>query len=256
MLAPEIVQRQRISSDEAFIRIKSALESREAFSYVRMNDGEAVILGAFGDVHQGAVRKIIRHWWAKEILPDGEIEEIRQTLLDAAADADILAFYDEFDKKPERYQACGKMLRKYAKLHSDQSYLEVNCHYEWQAQDRYVDLFENVDRIAYISCYDLTDALSRKFGFDEVRRVSIPGHARYTEGGPHWPERFRELCVDLQSVEKGSVWLVGAGVLGKHYCRLIKKAGGVALDLGSVFDFWAENTGRAAVRKGASRLGL
>jgi hypothetical protein len=35
------------------------------------------------------------------------------------------------------------------------------------------------------------------------------------------------------------IWLVGAGELGRIYSGLIKQYGGRALDMGSVFDFWA-----------------
>jgi hypothetical protein len=37
----------------------------------------------------------------------------------------------------------------------------------------------------------------------------------------------------------GKVFLVGAGGLGKIYCMLIKEHGGLAYDIGALFDGWA-----------------
>ena len=36
----------------------------------------------------------------------------------------------------------------------------------------------------------------------------------------------------------GMLYLVGGGLYGKLYCQLIRSQGGVALDLGSLFDAW------------------
>ena len=49
----------------------------------------------------------------------------------------------------------------------------------------------------------------------------------------------------------GAVFLVGAGALGKIYCQWIKERGGIALDIGSMCDAWAE-VGR--LRKSCHRL--
>ena len=38
---------------------------------------------------------------------------------------------------------------------------------------------------------------------------------------------------------QGAIFLVGAGVLGKIYCDVIKEKGGIAIDIGAIFDAWA-----------------
>lgn len=53
----------------------------------------------------------------------------------------------------------------------------------------------------------------------------------------HFPERFRELSAGL-TARPGEVFLVSAGTLGKIYCRRIKAAGGIAIDIGSLADHW------------------
>ena len=44
--------------------------------------------------------------------------------------------------------------------------------------------------------------------------------------------------------------LVGAGPLGKVYCNEVKLAGGVALDIGSIFDSWARRPTRGYLKSG------
>jgi hypothetical protein len=56
------------------------------------------------------------------------------------------------------------------------------------------------------------------------------------------PEPFgefhRRLKTELANARPGVLYLVGAGVPGKICCELIKRAGGVALDIGTVVDIW------------------
>lgn len=38
---------------------------------------------------------------------------------------------------------------------------------------------------------------------------------------------------------KGDIFLIGGGPLGKVYYQKVKELGGIALDVGSTFDAWA-----------------
>jgi glycosidase len=52
----------------------------------------------------------------------------------------------------------------------------------------------------------------------------------------HYGYRFEEICDFLQQDLAGHMILIGAGLFGKIYCDLAARHGGVALDLGSMFD--------------------
>jgi hypothetical protein len=59
---------------------------------------------------------------------------------------------------------------------------------------------------------------------------------RYTR---HYPHVYNDILANLlESDLTGELFLVGAGPLGKAYCQKIKKRGGVAIDVGAVFDSW------------------
>lgn len=53
---------------------------------------------------------------------------------------------------------------------------------------------------------------------------------------------FRSVTKEIKrDAKKYDLWLVGAGELGRVYTGLIKKHGGRAVDIGSVFDCWITN---------------
>ena len=86
----------------------------------------------------------------------------------------------------------------------------------------------------------LPDALKKRFGLSEVRFHKTPGEALLKSGAEReafgsWHGR---LCAELRDAEPGLLYLVGAGVQAKIYCDLIKRAGGIALDVGAVPDIW------------------
>lgn len=53
---------------------------------------------------------------------------------------------------------------------------------------------------------------------------------------------YKDVTKEIKrDAKKYSLWCVGAGELGRVYTGLIKKHGGRAIDLGSVFDTWTTN---------------
>ena len=49
----------------------------------------------------------------------------------------------------------------------------------------------------------------------------------------------------FQPPYRGAPYLVGAGLMGKLICDQIRRAGGFAIDVGSIFDGWVENNSRS-----------
>jgi hypothetical protein len=82
---------------------------------------------------------------------------------------------------------------------------------------------------------------------EDVQWLSIPGEVFYYDydspAASHWDDRYAEIMA--HDFAPGQLWLVGAGTLGKMYCGAIRAAGGVAIDVGALFDLWA---GRADTR--------
>jgi hypothetical protein len=70
----------------------------------------------------------------------------------------------------------------------------------------------------------------------------------------HYPNRFLELLDEINVPFEGAVFLVGAGYLGKPYCQRIKNLGGIALDIGSIYDSWIGKGRTAAVSENGLRI--
>jgi hypothetical protein len=55
----------------------------------------------------------------------------------------------------------------------------------------------------------------------------------------HFPDRFDEIDSSLAKLDlTGSLFFIGAGILGKAYCNRVKSQGGMAIDAGSMMDVW------------------
>ena len=97
-----------------------------------------------------------------------------------------------------------------------------------------------------VNCHNLTAPLALKFNIKcPVTSILTPPHYTWSEGKSHgqFPYLYKNIVneiIDMGNLE-GKLFLVGAGLLGKHYCHTIKSQGGCAIDIGSVFDAWAKN---------------
>ena len=81
--------------------------------------------------------------------------------------------------------------------------------------------------------------------FHEARKILLP----YVDGvtiklipgffGDFYNARYESLVAEIKrEATKYNLWLVGAGELGRLLTGLIKEHGGVAIDIGKVFDVW------------------
>jgi hypothetical protein len=52
------------------------------------------------------------------------------------------------------------------------------------------------------------------------------------------PEMVRDVLTAMGDTPRGRLVIVGAGYLGKWICDEARTRGGVALDLGSIVDYW------------------
>jgi hypothetical protein len=88
-------------------------------------------------------------------------------------------------------------------------------------------------RICLITCFDNVAPQLRELGFN-VSSIIIPGRNQY-----HF-QMYRKILKRIRRrATSCDVFLVGAGSLGRGYSNYIKNHGGIAIDIGQVFDAWA-----------------
>ncbi|MBN1637154.1 MAG: tetratricopeptide repeat protein [Deltaproteobacteria bacterium] len=108
------------------------------------------------------------------------------------------------------------------------------------------DLILNAARSYSVICSypEIARTLRDRFNIQPRRVIPIPPEKKLSHRAPdfsnrsHFPEFFEEFYRNFKVTEPGEVFLVAAGILGKSYCNWIKERGGIALDIGSMIDFW------------------
>ncbi|MEO1167151.1 MAG: hypothetical protein AAFW97_00410 [Pseudomonadota bacterium] len=109
--------------------------------------------------------------------------------------------------------------------------------------DFFKEVFEAAERKYIVGPWDLTAGIEDYFAVDGIEYIEVPRHFTWSDEKSigHFPDMYKVIVGKLESMGdlRGSVFLIGAGILAKYYAHIIKMQGGVALDVGSVFDSWA-----------------
>ena len=95
-----------------------------------------------------------------------------------------------------------------------------------------------------ITCRDISPLLKSHFNIKKIIHYKIPPEHRF-EDNPNkvewnfFPKVHTEIKNQLLSQDNcGKLCLYGAGLAGKDLGLYFKQSGGVAFDIGSVFDHW------------------
>ncbi len=232
---------ERLTAFEVYLRVASASARRSSLSVVRLGDGEGALLGYPSQTSFGDVNRFLRIWLRTDEVPRQALVEFINELKDAIRHADIVGL-------PRRAQTQASPL--WAAV--QKSVLADRLDTGWEATDTaahrllqhallYRKLLQGRDFIGLITPRRVADRLGRLFSIDHVNWYGVRG-----EGGEpgdisiaHFPDGFERIRDRLQVPYPGALFLVGAGPFGVVYCNWIKQRGGVALDIGSIFDSWA-----------------
>src|SRR5215210_7246622 len=113
--------------------------------------------------------------------------------------------------------------------------------------------------VTLVGCRDLR-AEFRRLGFDEVHHIAVPEAARTRDPDiavtRHYPTAFNDIIARIRRERRRGLFFVGAGFLGKAYCREIRLAGGIAVDMGSVMDVWAGVPSRTGYENVVNKFAL
>lgn len=110
----------------------------------------------------------------------------------------------------------------------------------------YGTLLDGAKELVLVSCHpDLADWMVDRFGVRIAGNVVLPPDMvsgpllkRQVTGTRTLPQSLDEVVGSLGDLSRGRLVLVGAGYPGKWLAWVARQRGGVALDIGSVFDYW------------------
>lgn len=256
---PEIVigQTPILSHFHLALRLYFAIKNRRPLSLIRVGDGDGHALGFEDTTSREEIDRILGKWFGDNKISDDDVRDIQRMLKDAIADADILGVPDRLNHA-EQWRRVPKVISRYGLWDGVAPLCSAEAHIHLHQSDLYGIFLRGLDWLGIITCRDVEKRISAHWGIAHVERYNIPEEFHYATHKHsvkrHYPDRFDELMANLRVPFRGAPFLVGGGVLGKIYCHRIKELGGIAIDIGSVFDCWARKNSRGSVKK--MRLGL
>lgn len=257
-------QPEQLDAFRIFLRIRESMDSRTPLSLIRLNYGEGIMLGYPDVMNRGDVNYHMRMWFEKTTLKsrliykEGFLRKTIGRLFSSWSEKDVLVLTDGLKDSVRQADIVGTPLRSriprhrylveveasLARLHLlDESSLVTfsAIHRLLHYALLYRPLLEGRDFVGIVSSRDVVRKLRRSFGIGEVRWYKVRSQPDYPNDvlTPHYPDGFNEIRETLKVPYPGALFLVGAGICGKIYCQWIRDRGGVAVDIGSMFDSWA-----------------
>jgi hypothetical protein len=244
-------------------RVRESVRRREPSSFIRLGDGEGKVL-AFGtrtypNLTNSALERLSRMYFGTVNPLTPNCAELRQGLLDSIRGATLVGI-------PTRQRLKFNQEWVYKEIRSAEELLGIWSVVELVARrGRHLHLktkmgassgfhkriFGHISalvtgcRIGLVTChYTLADAFRDRFDARVVDYYLVPPPVHMLDPGErrdngHFPGRYRELLDELRGVQPGVLYFVAAGMPGKVYCEAIRRAGGIALDVGHSMDVLA-----------------
>jgi hypothetical protein len=260
-------------------RILEAIRKKTPYCVIRLGDGEGRLLGV-GETFtptEVLTQVLYYHFGAPSINPRRDRDrnwalsislELKDMLMEAMRSSDEIGmpvwdFFRALDEQPTSGML-GYAPAMFTALALDpyrEAIDRVGTNvFQQLAQTR--DFFQAVsseaDKLLLIGPWDLTAELSGALNPKAIDYVEVPRHHTWgdVEGFGQYPFLYTAVEQRIRAMGdlSGVVVLIGAGIFGKHYARLAKEQGAVALDIGSVFDSWHGKGLPYAVRN--PRLGI
>jgi hypothetical protein len=253
----------------AFVSLaRNRLFLRQPFAFVRAGDGEAACLPyepGLASHAKADARERERIWWGKPLT-----QALRARIAPAVAraiwDADcigiptIARFLRELrlDRADSlEHSLTGRGLRsllycseRFSDLRSpglpNPIFTSCHLHQDLAIWNCYEELLDGVRDVVFMSCHaELADLARERFGVRVAAslvlpadKVSGPFVAGAASESTNLPEMLDSVIERIGDLPRGRLVLIGAGYPGKLLVSIARERGGIALDLGSIFDYW------------------
>jgi hypothetical protein len=247
-----------LTFEQFYNELVDVLAHPRPWAHMRYGDGEGIVMG----YPEYTGRSKAGGRWSKWLgHTDIDMYMFSVKVRESVAYADIVGTpCKRHDKVNQDWRNVKKFLNIFDLIKPDTKTCCMDCTVQLQTSGLYRKLLSGRDSIYYISCRDVDKQLKEKCGIKNIYHKFIPPQARPCKGNnvadkEHFPSMYLEIMEWINGMDiKNQLFLVGAGGLGKIYCAEIKKCGGIALDIGSIFDGWAGLITRSYLKQGAFKL--
>lgn len=229
--------------------VRECQHHKRGASVIRLGDGESAVIGYPEFTPEKEFQRFVKLFFGDNTLDEGQRRQFVQSVRQAVKAADVVGVVG------------GEALTKFTVVRYFMKYFGLaepgvrvgllSLHRNLHEGGHYSEILAGQKEVGLITCRTIGSKIQETFGIDKVTTYLVPeeaGHAAKGGVGRHYPDRFDELKRELVVSFPGMIFLVGAGPLGKVYCQWIKEKGGIALDVGSMFDAWAGLSTRKFMR--------
>lgn len=220
-------------------RVLRKWESSTPFSLVRLGDGELSVL-QYPQTDDRRMQHVLRRAMTDRVYIHEEISEVKAGMVRASLTADVLATYDSFGANDltltytDTFESVG--VDKAVACHP-------NIHFYLQGTGLLDQLLSESSRVTLISGREAQSQVQELYPNALIDQIKVPVERQYAlkseEVEPHFPDFYRRVKEGIAPEGPRHLFLIGAGILAKEYCSIVKERGGFAIDIGSVFDYWA-----------------
>jgi len=250
--------------------VRDRLAARRPWSLIRVGDAEANALSYAPEIARqfdadAAARETV--WWGRTLEREPRAA-LAERVREAMRNADMLGvpalerLLRDLRLERRDYLAAtrgGRGLRTVMEaleagtLGGAQAMLaSAHLQHDLEKWDLYRGLFAGLDGIVAVSCHPaLPEIFHQRFGVALAQHIEVPPrHASLPtfgrEMGPKiLPEVLDDTLAALPADLAGRLVIVGAGYAGKVIVEEARRRGAVALDLGSILDYWAGTATRS-----------
>lgn len=233
---------KRLNCLDTFSKIENAVREKIPFSLVRLGDGEGALMGYPSVTDRSAINRSFNVWFGHASFDESEAAFIAEKIRCSVKNADVVGIPREKQVKLHPYYgAVFKAMKHYELTHTETLYTDAAIHRYFQFCLLYRKLLSGKPFLGLVSSRDVGEKLKRTFNIHSIKQHLIKGEAKFVGNikTPHFPDSYNELFERISPPYRGAIYLVGAGGLRKSYCNIIKERGGIAIDIGALFDAWA-----------------
>lgn len=243
--------------------LRDRIERKTPTCVLRLGDGEGNFLPyapTYANYQQSDRREIQQQMWGEVFFTDAEAEAFTEELAAVALRADAVGVSAMNRLLKTNYRLASTSQRVVRGWHNvlhffdaavpesvrDKVVVSSYFHSDLHGWDLFPLIFEPISSVSIVSCHDLSEYLSEQFDVAVRRWHKIPaqkrhldvfGHRQALESERFYPNVFNAIMSELAPLP-GEVYVIAAGILGKFMCDRIRAKGGIAIDIGSLADYW------------------
>jgi len=247
-----------------FTLLKFAKEKKH-FSLLRLGDSEYTILS-----NKKKRTERFNRWFNVTKLPEysKHILSLSNQIFRAYQHADFIGMPSFYQLRYLKFRNIEGFCRKNSIIATDKMIFDFNILPYFHAQGLIKELICLYDKIILVTSRNVKEKFSEFFNVENVEQILIPPESfiylKYSntideivrnKNCVHYPDLFHNIRSKIDKY-RDTLFLVGAGGLGKIYCDLAKIRGNAALDIGSLFDGWGGFITRPYLQKGIMKFKL